>query len=357
MSSIATIRELATRLFLACRVPQQDAVTAASVIVSAELRDIPSHGMLRLPDYVRMLQQGRINPAARPRVMHQTPSTALLDGDNGLGAVVSVKAMELAIEKAVRAGTGWVAVNNSNHFGIAAYYAMQALGHDMIGICMTNANPLVAPTFSAAGLLGTNPIAVAVPAGKQAPVVADFATASIARGKVDLLHRQGLPIREGFVQESSGMTSTDPGVLKRGGAIRPLGSSREFGSHKGYCLGAIVDLLSAVLSGANFGPFVPPSVAYLPLKEDLPGKGTGHFFGAMRIDAFRPASAFRDMMDQWISTLRQAKPARGEEKVLIPGDPERQAEARNSKGGIVLMENVKQEIARLCEETGVSCPW
>ncbi|MDR4989256.1 MAG: Ldh family oxidoreductase [Bacteroidales bacterium] len=355
MYKASFLKELVVSLLMQCEVKAADAAMVADVLVAAELRDIPSHGLLRLPDYIRMLRSGRINAGARPVTIHESPSTLTLDGDNGLGPMVSARAMELAIAKAEHAGTGWVAVCNSNHFGIAAYYAMMALPHRMIGLCVTNANPLVAPTFSAEGMLGTNPLAVAVPAKTEPPLVADFATAVIARGKVDLLHKQGLPIEEGFLQDNKGRVSTDPGVLTRGGSILPLGSSRKFGSHKGYCMAAIIDVFSSILSGANFGPFVPPSVAWLPLKENLSGKGTGHFFGAMRVDAFRPASEFLSGMDDWIQSYRRAKPALGQKKVLIPGDPEREAEQRNQKKGIILKEAVKKQIEALCGELGVPC--
>ena len=351
-----TLTGLIINLLSRCGVNHADSKVTADVLVAAEMRNIPSHGLLRLPDYIRMLRSGRMNPAGIPAITRQSPSTVTLDGDNSLGPVAASRAMKLAIEKAGEAGTGWVAVENSNHFGIAGYYAMEALKHDMIGICMTNANPLVAPTFSAEGLLGTNPFAVAVPAGNEPPLVADFATASIARGKADMLVKQGKSIEKGFVQDQYGEISTDPSILARGGSILPLGSTRQFGSHKGYCMAAVADILSAILSGANFGPFVPPSVSWLPVKENLPGKGTGHFIGAMRTDAFRPAEEFKSNMDHWIRTFRQARPARGRDKVLIPGDPERMAEAVNIKTGVPLLGKVKEELIQLCKELNVTYP-
>ncbi len=350
------LKSLATSLLSRCGVPEQDALVTSGVLVAAEMRGIPSHGLLRLNDYLRMLCSGRINPRPRMKLVHETVSTGTLDGDNGLGPVVARHAMELAIGKAGEAGTAWVAVLNSNHFGIAAYYAMMALEHRMIGLCMCNANPLVAPTFSAEGMLGTNPLAVAVPAGSEPPMVADFATAVIARGKVDLLHKQGLTIEPGFVQEPDGSPSEDPGVLGRGGAILPLGSTRQYGSHKGYCMAAMVDVLSAVLPGANFGPFVPPSVDWLPVKADLPGKGTGHLFGAFRVDAFRPGQAFLDAMDHWIQTMRSATPAKGHDRVLIPGDPEREAERRHRQSGVSIKPQVKEQLRQWCEKLKIGYP-
>jgi LDH2 family malate/lactate/ureidoglycolate dehydrogenase len=179
---------------------------------------------------------------------------------------------------------------------------MMALKHDMIGICLTNANPLVAPTFSISRMMGTNPIAVAIPAMKQPPLVADFATTPIARGKLAVAEKLGEKVPFGFVQDKYGKPSDDPTILKSGGSMLTLGGDRLHGSHKGYCLSALVDIFSAVFSGANFGPFVPPSVAYLPVLEKKVGEGTGHFFGAMRIDAFQPADEFKSKMDDFSKT-------------------------------------------------------
>ena len=210
-----------------------------------------------------------------------------MDGDSGLGLVVAPFAMDLAISKAENVGSGWIAVRNSNHFGIAAQHAMKALEEDMIGIVMTNASALVAPTFSIERLLGTNPICVAIPAGEEPPFVADLATTTAANGKLEILQRKNQQAPAGWIQDKDGNISTNPHELKTGGALLPLGGDREHGSHKGYALGAIVDIFSGVLSGANYGPWVPPFPAFIPVPENMPGKGIGHFFGAMRIDAFR----------------------------------------------------------------------
>jgi len=330
-----------------------DATTIAEVFLAAEMRDIPSHGMIRLKDYFQLWQKGRIKTAPDIRVVHETPSTAVIDGDMAIGMVPAKASMRLAIEKALATGTGWVATRNSNHFGIAGYYSMMALEHDMVGICVTNANPLVAPTFSVSPMMGTNPIAVAVPAGNEPPFVADFATTPIARGKLAVAEKKGEKVALGFVQDSKGYPSDNPAILKAGGSMLTLGGDRLHGSHKGYCLSAIVDIFSAVFSGANFGPFVPPSVAYLPLLEEKVGEGTGHFFGAMRIDAFRTAGEFKLSMDRWIRTFRSAKPAEGQEKVLVPGDIEREAEARIRKDGIRLVPAVRDDLMAIAKELSV----
>lgn len=331
---------------------KKNAGIIADVFIAAELRGIGSHGLIRIPDYYKLWKAGRLNTRPEIRVTRETPSTAVVDGDNAPGMLPAVYSMRKAIGKAEACGTGWVSCNNSNHFGIAGYYAMMALEHDMIGICLTNANPLVAPTFSISRLLGTNPIAVAVPAGEQPPFVADFATTPIARGKLEVAVKKGEKTLYGYVQDETGKPTDDPNILRKGGSMLPLGGDREHGSHKGYCLGAVVDILSS-LGGAGFGPFVPPSVAYLPPPEEGHGKGTGHFFGAMRIDAFREKQDFKSAIDQWITIFRKAKSAEGKPDVLIPGDVERKQEEVNIKKGISLIPAVIKELNEIAAETGI----
>ena len=261
--------------------------------------------------------------------------------------------MQVAIEKAKKAGTGWVSVQNSNHFGIAAHHAMIALEHDMIGMAMSNASPLVAPTFSIDRMLGTNPICVAAPAGREPAFVADMSTTTAANGKLEILQRKNLKTPSGWVQDKDGNPSNDPQELKRGGALLPLGGDREHGSHKGYALGAIVDIFSALLSGANYAPWTPPFPVYVPMPAQQPGKGIGHFFGALRIDAFRPADEFKQHMDNWIKGFRSCRTIPGNERVLVPGDPEREMETVRMKNGIPLPEPVVVDLKKLAEKTGL----
>jgi LDH2 family malate/lactate/ureidoglycolate dehydrogenase len=340
-------------IFLKIGCPEEDATLATTVLLSADLRGIDSHGIARLIGYVRLWEAKRVNAKPQIKILHQTPSTATVDGDSGLGLVVAPKAMQIAIDKAVQVGTGWVSVQGSNHFGIAGYHAMMALEHDMIGICMTNASPLVAPTFSIERLLGTNPICVAIPAGSEPAFVADLATTTAANGKLEILQRKNEEAPLGWIQDKEGQPSTDPHELKKGGALLPLGGDREHGSHKGYALGAVVDIFSAVLSGANYGPWVPPFPAYVPMPTGMPGKGIGHFFGAMRVDAFRPAEEFKQHMDNWIRRFRLAKTAEGFEKVIIPGDPEREMEKERREEGIPLLQPVVDDLTALGEKFGL----
>lgn len=347
------LRTFAVEIFRKINCPEADAQLASAVLLSADLRGIDSHGLARLSGYVRLWEAKRINSQPDIRVVHETPSTAVVDGDGGLGLVVAPKAMEIAMEKATRVGTGWVAVKNSNHFGIAGYHAMMALERNMIGMAMTNASPLVAPTFSVERLLGTNPICVAIPAGKQPAFVADFATTTAANGKLEILQRKNQEAPEGWIQKKDGSISTNPYELKEGGALIPLGSDREHGSHKGFCLGAWVDIFSAVLSGANYGPWVPPFVSFLSPPADPVGAGIGHFFGALRVDAFRPADEFKNHMDTWIGRFRSAKTVEGEQRVIIPGDPEREAETERMARGIPLNDKVVEDLIALGEKLKV----
>jgi len=332
---------------------ENDSELAAKVLLSADLRGVDSHGVARLSGYVRLWEVKRINTKPSIKILHETPSTAVVDGDSGLGLVVAPYAMNVAIEKAKQVGTGWVSVQNSNHFGIAGYHAMLALGYDMIGIALTNASPLVAPTFSIERLLGTNPICVVIPAGEEPPFVGDMATTTAANGKLEILQRKNGVAPLGWIQNKQGRSSTNPHELKAGGALLPLGGDKEHGSHKGYILGSVVDIFSAILSGANYGPWVPPFPAYVPMPDEQPGKGIGHFFGAMRIDAFRPADEFKKHMDKWIRRFRSAKTVEDQPKVIIPGDPEREMENLRMNNGIPLLKPVIEDLKFLGDKFGV----
>jgi len=353
--SYRSLFDFARGVFLAIGCDGQQATLAAEVLLSADLRGIDSHGMARIPGYVRLWEVNRVSPSAKPFVIHETPSTAVVDGNSALGLTVAPFAMGVAIDKARQAGTGWVSVQNSSHFGIAGYHAMMALEQDMIGICMTNASPLVSPTFSKERLLGTNPIAMAVPAGEEPPFVADFATTTASNGKLEILQRKNEDAPLGWIQDAEGNPTSDAHSLKQGGALLPLGGTRQGGSHKGYMLGSMVDILSAVLSGANFGPWVPPFPAYVPMPENMPGRGIGHFFGAMRIDAFRPAQDFKKDMDLWIRRFRSSKSTE-DHSVLIPGDPERVLEEQRHRNGIPIDNQVVEQNNILAERFGLKAP-
>lgn len=347
------LREFTQNIFKAIGCSAADAALAADVLLSADLRGIDSHGVARLSGYVRLWEQGRINATPDIQIVHETPTTATVDGDRGLGLVVAPYAMEVALEKARQYGSGWVAIRNSNHFGIAGYHALKAVAEDMIGYAMTNASPLVAPTYSTERMLGTNPMCYAFPAGQHPPVVVDMATAAAANGKLEVSERAGKPIPEGWVLDAEGASSTDPAALKQGGVLLPLGSDYAHGSHKGFGLSATVDILSGVLSGANYGPWVPPFVAFLQPAPDEPGLGIGHFVGAMRVDGFRPVDEFKQHMDQWIERFKASKRIDAQQQVVIPGEPEDQAAAERKVSGIPLADAVWADLEKLSERFGI----
>lgn len=347
------LRSFTQSIFKRMGCNEDDAVLATDVLLASDLRGIDSHGVARLSGYVRLWEKNRINARPSIRVVHETATTATVDGDGGLGLVVAPFAMKIAIEKAEKYGSGWVSVRNSNHFGIAGYHAMEAVKKDMIGFAMTNASPLVAPTFTTERLLGTNPMCYAFPAGAYEPVVIDMATAAAANGKLEIAQRAGKPIPEGWVQTKEGSSSTDPHALKSGGSLLPLGSDREHGSHKGFGLSATVDILSAVLSGANYGPWVPPFVAFLDPLPDLPGAGIGHFLGAMRVDGFRPVAEFKEHMDNWIQRFKSAKPVNPEQPLVIPGEPETEALKDRKLNGIPLVASVVTDLQELAARLNV----
>jgi LDH2 family malate/lactate/ureidoglycolate dehydrogenase len=347
------LKTFATNVLQAMGHSLEDAELASDVLLSADLRGVDSHGVARLRGYINLWKADRMNPKPIIRIEHETPSTATVDGDAGLGLVVAPKAMQIAIEKARNVGTGWVAINNSNHYGIAGYHAMMALEHDMIGISLTNATPTTAPTFGTKRMLGTNPIAVAFPSQNQPPFVADFSTTTAAVGKLEILQRKNLDTPSGWIQDAEGNGITDAHGLKKGGALLPLGSDREHSSHKGFCLGSIVDIMCAVLSGANYGPWVPPFLAFMQPTSDQVGKGIGHFVGAMRIDAFRPADDFKRHMDNWIETFRNVPTTSESNRVIIPGDPEREMTIERLKHGIPLLPVVVEDLQDIGRTFGV----
>ncbi|MBV8390250.1 MAG: Ldh family oxidoreductase [Mucilaginibacter sp.] len=351
--SESTLRSFTENIFTAMGCSAEHARLSADVLIKSDLRGIDSHGVARLQGYVRLWEKKRINTNPYIKIVHETATTATVDGDAGLGLVVAPFAMKVAIEKAEKFGSGWVSVRNSNHFGIAGYHALMAVEKDMIGFAMTNASPLVSPTFSSERLLGTNPMCYAFPAGKYLPVIVDMATSAAANGKLEIAQRAGTQVPEGWIQNKQGETTTDPHALKSGGALLPLGSDRDHGSHKGFGLSATVDILSAVLSGANYGPWVPPFVAFLDPPNDPVGAGIGHFVGAMRVDGFRPVDEFKKHMDNWINRFKSSATIDPNQKVIIPGEPELEAEADRKINGIPLVDAVVKDLNEIAEKFGV----
>ena len=351
--AIEKLREFCARMFVHFDVPRKDAEQAADVLAAADLRGVDSHGVARLRCYFELLSEGLINPKPKIKILRSTPSTACVDGDNGLGLVVGPQANEMAMEMAAKAGSGWVSISNTNHFGIAGYYVLKALERDLIGWAMTNSTKLVTPLLGAERMLGTNPIAIAFPGKEEPPIVIDMATSATAYGKIEIARRRREPIPKGWAIDRDGRDTSDPNEMIAGGAMLPLGSERERGGHKGYALAMMVDILCCVLSGANWGPFAPP----FALRQEIPkrsvGKGIGHFVGAMRIDGFIDADEFKRQIDEYVRVFRATKPAPGTNGPLIPGDPEREAEVERRKNGVPLILPVIEELRDISQKTGI----
>lgn len=350
------LKDFCVRVFSKMGVPDEDARITADVLVTADLRGIGSHGVARLRRYVNGLRDGMMIARPEVRVVKETPTTALIDAGAGLGQPVSYRAMRKAIEKALDVGAGFVTVRNSNHYGIAGYYAMMALEHNCIGFSMTNADVLVVPTFGRNAMLGTNPIAVAAPAGRERPFVLDMATSTVPRGKLEVYNRLGKPIPLGWATDEKGVATEDAGRVlenfkrRAGGGLLPLGGEGELlGGHKGYGLALWVDVFCAVLSGAAYADQVYPRT---PDGRPLPSQ-IGHFFGAWRVDAFRPVDEFNAAMDDLQRRLKATPKAEGAERIYIHGEKEYEKMALHLAEGIPLNPKVAADLRAIASELGV----
>jgi L-2-hydroxycarboxylate dehydrogenase (NAD+) len=347
------------QLLVELGVREEHARITAEVLISANLRGIDSHGVARTRRYVQGLRDGVMVAEADIQVVQETPVTALLDGGAGLGQVVGVQAMRLAMEKALAAGVGFVSVRNSNHYGIAGYYSMMALEEDLIGISMTNAAPLVVPTFGKDAILGTNPMSVAVPTGRERPFVLDMATSVVTRGKLEQYDRREEPLLQGWATDSKGLPTSDAGEVlfnmkeRLGGGILPLGGAgEELSGHKGYGLALLVDILCGVLPGAGYAAGVyPKDESGKPLPADI-----GHFFGALRVEGFRPLGEFKDSMDDIVRALKISAKAEGQERIFLHGEKEFETADERMRLGIPLHPKVASDLRSLGEELKVPCP-
>ncbi|MGB0429861.1 MAG: Ldh family oxidoreductase [Bacteroidia bacterium] len=324
---------------------ETESQNAARVLVTSDLRGIESHGCARLHGYIRLVDAGKIKPNAEPFIEREKFSVATLNADGGLGLHMGSKAMDIAIEKAEQYGSGWVSVKNSSHFGVAVGHIEKALEKGMIGFSLTNASPLVAPAGGRERLLGTNPICIGFPAQKNPPFILDMATTVVANGKLEVAKRKGDQIPTGYAQDFEGATTTDPGILAQGGSMIPLGSDLQHSNYKGYGLGAMVDILTGVLSGANFGPWVPPFVPFLNQTEEKVGEGIGHFVGVWNIEGFMETDEFKRRMDQWINRFKTSQPAKGIDRVMVAGQKEHELSLDRKANGIpiykVVWDNLK----------------
>jgi LDH2 family malate/lactate/ureidoglycolate dehydrogenase len=332
-----------SRSFEKLGVSSEDAAIAADVLVSADLRGVDTHGVIRFQPqawYVKWLTEGSMTARPKIQTVSESASTALIDGDRGMGMVIGHRAMEIAIQKAQQSGIGMVAVRNSRHYGMSAYYAMLALPHDMIGIAMTNASRQVVPTFGREARFGTNPLCFAVPADKELPFVLDMATTTAAAGKLELAARQGKPIPTGWALDEQAQATVEPRMAQKARRLLPLGGSREGGSHKGYGLAILVEILCGVLTG---------TLTALNADQDP----RGHFFGAMRIDPFRPLPDFKRDMDRLIRELKSTPPIEGQERVYVAGEIEFETAEERAERGIPLLPSVLKGLREVGEMVGV----
>jgi len=343
------------RVFETLALTEADAAMAASVLVAADARGIPSHGVARLPRYVHGLEIGLMRPNAELEVLRETVTSILVHAHGGIGAPASVRTMQQVIDKAKLSGAAFGCVRDSNHFGIAGYYAMMALDEDMIGIAMTNTAALSVPTFGREPMMGTNPIAFAAPAAKEGAFVLDMATTVVTRGKLEVYDRAEKPLPEGWAVDAKGRPGTDPAEILHnltyqvGGGILPLGGLGEaLGGHKGFGLSVMVDILCGVLSASAFGPGI----------SDEPDSSArvSHFFAALQIASFRDPVAFRQDMDRMLADLRNSPPAEGATRVYFAGLKELESEAMCEQRGVPLTRKVYDQLVEVGTARGVTPP-
>ncbi len=342
------LTDFTTKTLQKVGVPEEDARITANILVATDLRGIDSHGVGHLAAfYVRGIKEGRVNPNPKIEVFSQATATAIMDGDRGLGFVVGYRAMMEAIHRAEKTGAGFIAVRNSTHFGAAAGYAMMALERDMIGMAMTNTVAGVVAPGSTKPAVGTNPLAVAVPAGKKAPFVLDMATSVVAAGKLEMARREGTSIPEGWAIDKKGKPITDPAKRVRGeGGLLPLGGTPTLGSYKGFGLGVLVDILCGVLSGSS------ASILWESTPETR-GNAGNHFLGALRIDSFLPVENFKKSMDEMIEAFEALPTLPGVKKIYVAGEVEQEIEEERRANGIPLHPNVVASLQELAKELDI----
>ncbi len=341
---------------------EKEASITARVLVSADLRGIPSHGVARLGRYVTGLAEGYIRPGVEPTVEEPAPAIGVIDAHDGIGQVVSDMAMDMAIEKAKHSGVGIVTVRNSNHYGIAGYYVLKAVEQRMIGMSMTNTAPLVVPTGGAIPVLGTNPIAFGAPASAHFPLLLDTATSVVPRGKLEVYDRNRLQMPVGWAVDEKGYDCQNPGhvlgnlLSMGGGGILPLGGRGEqFGGHKGYGLALMVDVLSGVLSGSAFGPDVNDLRKARPDGSRATPR-VGHFFLALDVGRFMPVAEFENRMAELIEVITGSPRALDAERILIHGEKEFVRAEMHERHGIPIRTRVMEALRRIGKQARIDPP-
>ena len=341
------LREVSEQIFMKCGMNFANSKIATDVLLQADIRGVDTHGVSNmLRNYVMYLTEGSAKPNPLWKITRETESTATVDCDEGLGLVVAPLCMDIAIEKAKKTGVGLVSMGNGRHLGMAGYHAMKALKHDMIGTCMTSSTTNVVPTYASKAGLGTNPIAVAAPALNKAPFVFDAATSAIATNKVRVAQRLGVPLAAGWITDENGnpiMEETSLNIKDDPDEVSnllqtPVGATREIGSHKGYSLGMVVDILGSILNGSLAGPL-------RTIKQHQ-----NHFVAAYSIEAFIDTQTFKKMMDEYLQALEDLPPVEGQERVLYAGLIEEETAIERNKKGIPLHPEVINWFESICTE-------
>jgi L-2-hydroxycarboxylate dehydrogenase (NAD+) len=338
------LERFAREVFRHCGLAATDAETVTKSLVWCDLHGVDTHGVARIPAYAERFKRRLVNATPRLVIDSRLPFAACLDGDNAMGQVVAQRAMDDALARAETTGIGVVTARRSNHFGAAGYWARQAVPRGCIGICVSPASKSLAPFGSKAPLFGTNPFAVAVPAGRHAPWVMDFATSVAARGHIRLAVRAGEPIPEGWALDRDGYPTTDAKKALEGVML-------PFAGPKGSALSMLADILGGVLSGAEFAG----DIRDMNTDFEAP-QGLGHFFLAMKIDAFLPAAEFGRRMEEMIQRIKALPPVPGVAEVMYPGEPETRTAATRTMDGVPVSASTREALARLAAELGLAPP-
>lgn len=349
------LEDFCTQVFLELGLPRQEALDSASILVAADARGIGSHGVGRLWRYANGIRKGIMLGSAKPLVLRDTPVSLVLDAQGAMGMGISKHTMEQVIDRAQSLGAAFASIRNSNHFGIAGFYTEMAARKDMIGICMTNTAALGVPTFGRTARFGTNPIAVSVPALGGRMFTLDMATTCVTRGKVEVYEREGKELPAGWAVDTTGRGTGDATQLlqdmlfQRGGGMLPLGGEGDLlGGHKGYGLAVLVDILTAVTSGGDFGKSV--------MDSEATSARVCHFFGAIRLDVFRDPDEFKRDMGRLLDELVATEVAQGCDRVYYAGLKEHEAEAESARIGVPLTGKVVQGLQKIADELGLTFP-
>lgn len=344
------------QVFVALGTPPDDAHICAEVLVASDLRGIESHGVGRLKVYCERIRAGVQRVKTEMQIVRETETTAVVDGHHGMGAVIAFRSMRLAMDKARQYGLGAVAVRNSTHFGIAGYYALMAAREGMMGLAVTNARPVIAPTFGAEPMLGTNPIAFAAPSDVGLPFCFDAATSTVSRGKIEVLARAEQPTPEGWAVGATGQPVTDSRQILRGLAtgeamLLPLGGAGEAtGGYKGFDLATEVEILCASLCG---GAFMKDLLGFAPDGSRRPYM-LGHFFLAIDIEHFIPLDVSRRVTGQIMRALQDARQAPGQERIYVAGEKEHENEKRIRQQGVPVNPNLRRELQTMRDELNIA---